>query len=221
MEPAMIHKLEADSIMLSFDGRKILSDIYVRSETGAITGLLGRNGAGKTCLMNAILGTMQCDRSVRIDGRVYYEAFMTRGVLSYLPQFEFIPRRLTVSKVLRDYEADSRELLDLFPQFSRLLHDRVGTLSAGEHRILEIFAVISRNTLFAILDEPFSFLSPIQIEQVKKLIATKKFRKGFIITDHQYQHVLDITDSCYLLKDGKTHLVNSLDDLDRLGYIRL
>ncbi|MHC2993727.1 hypothetical protein OB13_19890, partial [Pontibacter sp. HJ8] len=71
----MIHKLEADSIQLEFDGRRILSDIHLKCETGGITGLLGRNGQGKSCLMKIIYGSLTCEKSVRIDNRVQFEAF--------------------------------------------------------------------------------------------------------------------------------------------------
>jgi ABC-type sugar transport system ATPase subunit len=64
----MTHCLEADSIQLEFNGRRILSDIYLKCETGRITGLLGRNGEGKSCLMQIIYGTLACEKSVRIDG---------------------------------------------------------------------------------------------------------------------------------------------------------
>ena len=65
----MTHKLEADSIHLEFKGRRILSDIYLKCETGKITGLLGRNGEGKTCLMEIIYGTLKSEKSVRFDNR--------------------------------------------------------------------------------------------------------------------------------------------------------
>ena len=67
----MIHKLEADGIQLAFDERNILTDIYIKCQTGKITGLLGRNGQGKSCLMEIIYGTRPADKSVRIDDNIH------------------------------------------------------------------------------------------------------------------------------------------------------
>jgi ABC-type lipopolysaccharide export system ATPase subunit len=71
------------------------------------------------------------------------------------------------------------------------------------------------------LDEPFTHLNPIQIENVKEFLLAEKANKGFLITDHMYNHLLDISDFVYLLKDGKTHFTKTVADLDTLGYIRL
>ncbi len=77
----MTHRLEADSIQLEFDGRKILSSIYLKCETGKITGLLGRNGQGKSCLMKIIYGILKCEKSVRFDNVAQYEAFKRPDLL--------------------------------------------------------------------------------------------------------------------------------------------
>ena len=83
----MKHKLEVDSIQLEFGQRRILSDIYFKCETGSITGLLGRNGQGKTCLMNIVYGSMKASsKSVQFDNVSIYEAFKRSDLLNYLPQ---------------------------------------------------------------------------------------------------------------------------------------
>jgi ABC-type multidrug transport system ATPase subunit len=86
----MIHTLEADGIQLDFGVRRILSDVYLKCETGKITGLLGRNGQGKTCLMNIILGTLSSSiSSIRFDSNVIRNANKRPDLLLYLPQFNF------------------------------------------------------------------------------------------------------------------------------------
>ena len=102
----MIHKLEADGIQLEFKGKRILSDIYLKSETGKITGLLGRNGEGKSCLMKIIYGSMESESSIRCDGAIYKKAFRQRGLLTYLPQFNFIPGSLTPKRIFQDFELE-------------------------------------------------------------------------------------------------------------------
>ena len=102
----MTHKLEADSIQLEFKGRRILSDIYLKCETGKITGLLGRNGEGKTCLMKIIYGTLRTEKSVRFDNVVQHEAFKKPGLILYLPQFNFIPKGLSLKRIFNDFNLE-------------------------------------------------------------------------------------------------------------------
>ena len=71
------------------------------------------------------------------------------------------------------------------------------------------------------LDEPFTHLNPIQIENIKEFLLEEKQRKGMLITDHMYRHLLDVSDTVYLLKDGKTHRANSIEELESLGYVHL
>jgi ABC-type lipopolysaccharide export system ATPase subunit len=218
----MTHTLEADGIQLDFDLRKILSDVYLKCETGKITGLLGRNGQGKTCLMNILLGTLKSSiSSVRFDSVTINNASKRPDLLLYLPQFNFIPRSLTVKKVLNDFQLTHHDFENWFPAFKSQYDLKVGQLSGGQWRTLEIYIIVKTPSLFAMLDEPFTHLNPIQIETIKDFLLAEKVNKGLLITDHMYSHILDISDSLYLLKGGKTHIAKTITDLDDLGYIRL
>jgi ABC-type multidrug transport system ATPase subunit len=218
----MIHTLEADGIQLEFGLRRILSDVYIKCKTGKITGLLGRNGQGKSCLMNIMLGTLKPSiSSVRFDGSMINNAGKRHDLLLYLPQFNIIPKSLTVKKVLDDFKLPYADFGNRFPEFTEKYDSKVSQLSGGQWRTLEIYIIAKAPSLFAMLDEPFTHLNPIQIEKIKEFLLAEKANKGFLITDHMYTHLLDISDSVYLLKDGKTHLARSIADLDELGYIRL
>ncbi|MDB4924706.1 ATP-binding cassette domain-containing protein [Mucilaginibacter sp.] len=218
----MIHTLEADGIQLDFGLRSILSDVYLKCETGKITGLLGRNGQGKSCLMNILLGTLNSSsNSVRFDGRVIRNAGRRPHLLLYLPQFNIIPKALTVKKVLDDFKLAYADFGNRFPEFIGKYNSNVSQLSGGQWRTLEIYIIAKTPSLFAMLDEPFTHLNPIQIEKIKEFLLEEKLNKGFLITDHMYGHLLDISDSVYLLKDGKTYLTKSIFDLNKLGYIHL
>jgi ABC-type lipopolysaccharide export system ATPase subunit len=94
-------------------------------------------------------------------------------------------------------------------------------LSGGERRLINVYIIIRSRSRFALLDEPFSHLMPLQIEQIKELMQEEKKNKGFLITDHLYQHIVDVSDKFYILSDGKTHLAKSIGDIERLGYARL
>jgi len=218
----MIHTLEADGIQLNFGLRQILSDVYLKCETGKITGLLGRNGQGKTCLMNIILGTLNSSiNSIRFDGNITRKINKRPDLLLYLPQFNFIPQELTVKTVLEDFGLSADDLNRRFPEFESRHELKVKQLSGGQWRTLELYIVVKTPSLFAMLDEPFTHLNPIQIENIKQFLLEEKANKGFLITDHMYTHLLDISDNVYLLKDGRTHVANTVDDLEELGYLRI
>ncbi|MET0394242.1 MAG: ATP-binding cassette domain-containing protein [Chitinophagaceae bacterium] len=217
----MIHTLEADSIQLQFGHRVILSNIYIKAGTGAITGLLGRNGEGKSCLMKIIYGSLACEKSVRFDNVARHEAFKRPDLLLYLPQFNFIPRSLSLKRIFRDFDLDYAPFAGRFPGFESRYRSSIGRLSGGDRRLVELYVIVKSKSQFAMLDEPFSHLSPIQVEKVKELLLEEKANKGFIITDHLYQHIIDACDDLYVLANGRTHLTNSPEDIERLGYARL
>jgi ABC-type lipopolysaccharide export system ATPase subunit len=217
----MTHKLEADGIQLSFNERRILSDIYLKCETGKITGLLGRNGQGKSCLMKIMYGSMNCEKSVRIDNFSVPAAFKRPDLLTYLPQFNFIPGSLSLRRIFKDFELDFLQFTQLFPEFSTAYTSSISHLSGGGRRLVELYAIVKSPAQFTMLDEPFSHISPVQIEKVKVLLQEEKEAKGFLITDHLYQHITDISDTLYVLANGKTHLTKCLEDIELLGYARL
>ncbi|TAJ68176.1 MAG: ATP-binding cassette domain-containing protein [Chitinophagaceae bacterium] len=217
----MNHTLEADGIELVFDGRKILSSVYLKCETGKITGLLGRNGQGKTCLMKIIYGSLPCEKSVRFDQVAYPEAYKQPNLLRYLPQFNFIPKSLSLKRVFRDFELDYSVFGKIFPEFVSKYTTVVGNLSGGENRLVELYVILKSRSLFAILDEPFTHLTPIQIEKVKELFLEERKYKGLLITDHLYKDIIDICDDLYILSNGKTHLTKRTEDIETHGYAKL
>lgn len=217
----MIHHLEADSIQLAVNGRPLLSSIYLKCTTGKITGLLGRNGVGKSCLMKCIYGTIRCEKSVRINGTAQREAFKRPGLLRYLPQFNFVPKPLSLKRVFLDFELDFSAFTQLFPEFHAKYKTSISALSGGEHRLVELYVVVKSSALFVLLDEPFTHLSPLQIEKAKELLVEAKATKGLLVTDHLYRQVIDVCDDVYVLSEGKTYLATSLADIEAFGYARI
>jgi len=217
----MIHKMEADSIKLEFNGRKILSDIHLKCETGKITGLLGTNGAGKSCLMKIIYGDLKCEKSIRFDNMVQNEAYKKSGLILFLPQFSFVPKFLSLKRIFKDFELDFSHFSKRFPEFTNRYKSSVGSLSNGGYRLIELYVILKSESQFAVLDEPFTHLSPIQIENVKELLIETKAKKGLLMTDHMYMHITDICDSLYILSNGKIHLTKSNNEIETFGYARL
>lgn len=216
----MKHRLEVDSIILEFGNKRVLQDIYIQSETGKITGILGRNGAGKTCLMNIIYGELVTnEKSVRLDGESLLNGIRNPKIFKYLPQFNFIPKNLKVKRVFIDFELDFNNFTEYFPGFKKYYNVKLSSLSGGERRIIEVYSILASNARFCLLDEPFSHVMPIHIETLKAIIEIEKQKKGILITDHLYEHVTDISDYLYVISNGKTYLTKDLLDLRALGYI--
>lgn len=218
----MKHTFEADGIVLEFGSRRILASIYFACETGKITGILGRNGQGKTCLMNVVYGTAEAaSKSVRFDNVSVNEAFKRPDLLTYLPQFHFIPGSLSLKRIFSDFDLSYTDFKNLFPEFESNYHTAIKDLSGGQRRLIEVYTIIKANSRFSMLDEPFSHLMPLQFEKLKELLHDEKKTKGFLITDHMYRQVTDVCDDLYVLSDGRTHLTKDLADVERLGYARL
>lgn len=218
----MRHKLEVDDVQLEFGTRKILSNIYLRCETGKITGLLGRNGQGKSCLMNVIYGNLNVlSKSVRFDNMSVPRAFTKPQLLVYLPQFNFIPGSLSLKKIFSHFNSDYSFFESSFPDFKPKYYTRISSLSGGQRRLVEVYLIAKAKSQFAMLDEPFSHLMPLQIEKMIEILNEEKNYKGLLVTDHMYRYILTISDDLFVLKDGKSYLTKSLDDIEALGYARI
>jgi len=216
----MNNKLEIDSVILKFGTETVLQDIYLKIETGKITGLLGRNGSGKTCLMNIIYGNLKAqEKTLRLDNKYISSKYLPISSLTYLPQFSFIPKHLTIERIFKDYKADFNDFIVYFPEFKKYYKTKFTTLSGGEQRIIEVYLILVSKTKFCMLDEPFSQIMPLHIESIKKLILREKEKKGLLITDHLYEHIIDLCDDIYIIKNRKIHLTESIEDIHQLGYI--
>ena len=214
--------LEIDSVILEFDNKKILQDVYIKIETDSITGLLGRNGSGKSCLMNIIYGKLiPTEKSVRLNKKYNSKKYFSEKILTYLPQFNFIPKSLTIERVFTDYKIDFDGFLNYFPEFKKYYKTKIKQLSGGEQRIIEIYVILVSDTKFCMLDEPFSQVMPKHIDTIKRIIISEKKRKGIIITDHLFEHIIDICNEIYVINNGKTILTKSIDDIEKLGYARI
>lgn len=217
----MINTLEVDSVILDFGTKRVLQNVYLKSETGKITGLLGGNGTGKSCLMNIIYGELiPNDKSIRFNGVSVVSVYRNPADVRYLPQFQFIPQAFKIRKIFDDFELDFSDFSTLFPDFKQFYQVPINKLSGGERRIIEIYTILTSKTKFCMLDEPFSQVMPIHINTIKSLIVREKQNKGIIITDHLYKHIIDICDDLYVISNGQTYLTKELTDLEKHGYVR-
>lgn len=220
----IMHHLAADSILLTFGHRCILRDVNLRLQTGTITGLLGRNGAGKSCLLQILYGTLPAaTHSITFDGQPISRPYRDPRLMRFLPQFNFIPKSLPLRRVLDDFQLEFSDLERRFPEFNQTHRKPIGQLSGGHRRFIELYIIIRSASRFALLDEPFTHLMPLQIGKVKELLCEGKKEKGFLLTDHLYRDVTAVSDQLYLLDEGTTHLLENpshlLDNPAHLPYI--
>ncbi|MDA3944978.1 MAG: ATP-binding cassette domain-containing protein [Bacteroidetes bacterium] len=218
----MINTLEVDSVILEFDSKRVLQDVYLKSETGKVTGLLGRNGTGKSCLMKIIFGEISPnDKSIRLNGNALLGNHRNASDIRYLPQGRFMPKMLSLKRIFNDFELDFMDFTTEFPGFEKFYKAKLSALSGGEQRIVEIYAILASKTKFCMLDEPFSQVMPVHVETIKNLILREKKKKGILITDHLYKYIIDICDELYVLSNGKTYLTNDIRDIEALGYTKI
>ncbi len=217
----MSHLLEIDSVNKSFGQNRVLTDIYLKCETGDIVGMLGRNGSGKSTLLKILFGTESAENKfIRIDGKIYNHPYQTPGEIGYLPQDSFLPRNMTLDTAVKLYLSDDKVHM-FFDDFalSRLRNNKISRLSGGELRYAEIKLLLSIDVKFVLLDEPFNGISPVSIESVKEMIRQCAHQKGVILTDHDYRNVLDIANRPYLLSDGGLKNIKDLEELVFHGYM--
>jgi ABC-type branched-subunit amino acid transport system ATPase component len=214
--------LEADTIWLEYNGRKILHDIYVKIETGQAVGLLGRNGTGKTCLMQAIFGTLRSQsQSVRVEGRYLKAPYQQKNLIRYLPQKPFTPN-LKLGIICDAYEVDFIAICHDFPEFEKYDAAYTDTLSGGLRRLFDTLLILLSPVTFVLLDEPFAHLSPLVVEKLMRIINEQKKNKGIMISDHDYRNVLKVSDVVYLIVPGgrSVLMAEPETDLKKFGYLR-
>ncbi|WP_179016818.1 ATP-binding cassette domain-containing protein [Winogradskyella forsetii] len=211
---------ELDNVELYFKNKRILNGIYLKAETGKVTAILGRNGCGKSSLLNIAFGNLKPKyKLVRLDSKPLLKPLYSAGIAKYLPQYNFIPDGFKLSFIFKLYKLDWNAFIEDFEEFSNYEHSKFKTLSGGERRIIETYIILKAKSEIVFLDEPFSHLAPLHIETVKQLIVAEKKKKAIVISDHMYQHIIESSDVIYLLKNGTTKKIEKLTELEDYKYL--
>ena len=214
------HKLIVDSVVVRFGDKTVLSGGYITSETGMVTGLLGRNGAGKSCMFRALMGGLKVENvMVSIDGVPIDRQIIGQGI-KYLSQGRMLPENIKLHKAFELFGVNYWSFVNRFPKYSRFHDSAIWELSGGEARLAELCLVLLSEAPFYILDEPFSQIDPVNIEAVRRLIRERCQDHGIIVTDHYYDARSSVADNLFVISDGYTAPVYSCDDLVRFGYLR-
>lgn len=215
------HILEVSGIQKSFNYKLLLSDIYLKLETGQIIGLFGRNGSGKSTLLKVIFGVVPAlDKSIFINGISRKNSSMLLNEISYLHQNQFIPSHFSVFQTIR-LSVDKQKIVVFCEDdfLKPLFNQKIKDLSFGELRYLQVKLMLFNQSKFVLLDEPFSGLSPKMIEIVMLLIKENSEKKGVVLTDHNYKSVIEIATDLRMLKEGKLWVINEKAELVCEGYL--
>ena len=210
--------LQADSILKSYGPKIVVNNISIQVNQGEIVGLLGPNGAGKTTTFYSIVGLIKPDAgSVYLGGKditglpMYKRA---RNGIGYLAQEASVFRNLSVRDnilaVLEHQDISKEDQINkvdlLMKEFGLTeISDSMGkVLSGGERRRTEIARALATDPKFILLDEPFAGVDPIAVEEIQTIVnSLKKKNIGILITDHNVDETLSITDRSYLMFEGK------------------
>lgn len=213
--------LQIDSVLHSYGSHKVLRDVFLKCRTGEVIGILGKNGSGKTTFLEVVFGNLKADSSaVHLNGN-YIENCLKETRIVYLPQISFLPRQLTVKQCISLYidQKFRKEELYREERIGSLLGQYIGNLSGGERRYLEIFLILALDSDFVLLDEPFSELEPIYKTHIKAAIRSQLADKCFLLTDHDYTNIIELSSRLFLLRGG---ILKELEDAHQLisnGYL--
>ncbi len=220
--------LRSEKLEKQYSRRKVVNDVSFEVHQGEIVGLLGPNGAGKTTSFYMVVGLVRPDKGkIFLDRQdissmpMYQRAKLGIG---YLPQENSVFRSMSVEdniKAVLEFTSltkiEQSERLELLLSEFGLQHVRKNlgkVLSGGERRRTEIARALAPDPKFILLDEPFAGIDPIAVEDIQSIVAQLKYKNiGILITDHNVQETLSITDRAYLLFEGKILMAGTAEEL--------
>jgi lipopolysaccharide export system ATP-binding protein len=228
-------KLRADNLVKTYSKRRVVDNVSIEVNQGEIVGLLGPNGAGKTTTFYITTGLVTPD-----NGKIFLDDQDISGVamykraklgIGYLPQENSVFRTLTVEENIKailefsrlDKNQQTEQLEALIQEFglTHVRNTQGKLLSGGERRRTEIARALASDPKFILLDEPFAGIDPIAVEDIQHIVERLKFRNiGILITDHNVQETLSITDRAYLLFEGRILKQGTAEELAEDPQVR-
>lgn len=227
--------LRAEGLMKQYGKRTVVNDVSINVRQGEIVGLLGPNGAGKTTsfymttgLVVPNAGHIYLNDMDITDFPVYKRARLGIG---YLAQEASVFRKMSVEDNIlsvlemtgkpRDYQLEKLESLLKEFRLNKVRKNKGDQLSGGERRRTEIARCLAINPKFIMLDEPFAGVDPIAVEDIQHIVWHLKYRNiGILITDHNVQETLSITDRAYLLFEGRILFQGAPEELAENRIVR-
>lgn len=210
-------KLRADKLVKTYKGRDVVKGISVEVNQGEIVGLLGPNGAGKTTSFYMIVGLIKPNSGNIILDKINITKYpmykRAQHGIGYLAQEASVFRKLSIEDNImsvleltklskKEREMKMESLIDEFG-LNHIRKNRGDLLSGGERRRTEIARALATDPNFILLDEPFAGVDPVAVEDIQRIVAQLKDKNiGILITDHNVQETLAITDRTYLMFEG-------------------
>ncbi|MEM9858137.1 MAG: ATP-binding cassette domain-containing protein [Bacteroidota bacterium] len=218
-----MNSLVVDSVELSYGGRSILSNIHLKCEPGDIVGILGRNGCGKSSLLKIMFGSLKgTHQSVRYNGNYTDQLFKIKNAVRFIPQDGLFMDYLTFADLIRIFELEKNlNRLMVLEELRSNQYSKIGSLSGGIRKMVELLTLLYADASYVLMDEPFSYLSPVLVEKLIPHIQYQSKKKGIILTDHQYQTVWSVTNKRCVLYAGNLKEVKETSELEQYGYISL
>ena len=228
-------KLQAVELSKSYRGRKVVDDVELEIGQGEVVGLLGPNRAGKTTTFYILVGLARPDAGrVLLNGDEITDLPMylrARSGISYLPQEPSVFRQLTVEENLlavletlpltAEQQKDRQEELLAQMGLETVRYNRAYTLSGGERRRLEIARSLVLQPAFVLLDEPFSGIDPLTVEDLQVAIRDlSRAGIGVLVTDHNVRETLNVTDRAYIINHGKIFRTGTPEQLSQDTEVR-
>ena len=227
--------LKTSNIVKEYKNRKVVDNVNIEVSQGEIVGLLGPNGAGKTTCFYMMVGLIKSDKGSILlnDKDISHKPMFVRAKLGigYLAQEASVFRKLTVEDNIKAVLElgnlskldQNKKLEELIEEFSlqKVRKNRGDLLSGGERRRTEIARALATDPKFLLLDEPFAGVDPIAVEEIQKIIFQLKNKNiGVLITDHNVQETLAITDRTYLMFEGSILKDGKPEDLAKDKVVR-
>ena len=227
--------LSAEKIQKSYKGKKVVKGISLSVKQGEIVGLLGPNGAGKTTSFYMIVGLIKPESGKIFLNKENISKFpmykRAQYGIGYLAQEASVFRKLNVEENIlsvlqltnlskKEQKEKTDSLLEEFG-LSHIRKNRGDLLSGGERRRTEIARALATDPKFVLLDEPFAGVDPLAVEDIQRIVAhLKKKNIGILITDHNVQETLAITDKTYLMFEGSILKAGEPKDLAKDEMVR-
>jgi ABC-type multidrug transport system ATPase subunit len=220
----MKNTLDICEVRKSYGNKKVLETVSFTLAKGEIVGIFGSNGCGKSTLLKILFGTLKANfLDLRINGLpVSQKEVIPNQHIGYLPQDSFLPKHLKVRDIIPMFyeDGDAQDLIFRAPFIEKIATRKVGMLSMGERRYLELLLIAHLPHPFLLLDEPFSMIEPLYKEAISEFLLSLKAKKGILLTDHYYEDVLDIADRNFVLSNGVLSPAQTREDLKNKGYLR-
>lgn len=221
-------QLRAEKLVKIYGNREVVKSVSINVNQGEIVGLLGPNGAGKTTTFYMVVGFIQPNQGhVFLDGEEITNLPMYKRAqkgVGYLPQEPSVFRKLSVEDNIKAIlemtdltQAEQSDKLESLIDEFRLhkVRNNIGdSLSGGERRRTEIARALASNPKFILLDEPFAGIDPIAVEDIQGIVEKLKDKNiGILITDHNVQETLSITERAYLMFEGNILKAGTAEEL--------